>query len=100
MVSDLGHVGGHRMITYALMQVATWVFALIAGLMRNLFPTAFTTITNGIASLSAQPGWRLGLGIMDRCVGLDFMFMALNGFLLVVIVGGVVKAVLGVVTKK
>jgi hypothetical protein len=88
------------MITSALMQVATLIFAGIAGIMRNLFPTAFSTITDGIASLSAQPGWRLGLGIMDRCVGLDFLFMALNGFLLIVLVGGVVKAVLGVVTKK
>ena len=87
------------MITYLILASAKLIFISVFGSIRAMFPQLWSNISNGISSISSLSGFRFGLGVMDKLVGLDFLFYAIMLSFEIYVVVRLVRFIMGFFSK-
>jgi len=62
------------MITYGILNVAKQVFLGIFSLVKSIFPQLWSFIQSSMTTISGSPGVAFAMGLLDKVIGLSFLF--------------------------
>jgi hypothetical protein len=91
------------MLVYEALKLVRGLFDLFFGLAQKMFPTLWTAISSGFGILNTNDGWRWGLLLLDKILGINFLFYAINTFFTILITIALVnffRNVLGLISNR